>query len=130
MKKFSKLLSKNSGKGLSVVLAGALMLFGHGQVFAEWQGSSLGVVTDVRTYQAGDGLRAQITVDGAEHSCGTSPKVYFFDEGNLPVDVVKSVLGLATVAMALGQAVSLHYDCTVGSGGFGWGVALQIRKSN
>jgi len=88
-----------------------------------------GKVKSVRTYQVGtDGLRAQITLSGATHDCGTQPTILYFDSHIIPTDVVKAVLSLAFGAMAADHSVIATYDCSLGSGGYGWGYALSVTK--
>jgi len=98
------------------------------QSYAEWKNTpTAGTVSNVRTYAAGvDGLRAQITLSGAVHDCGTGPTTFYFDTGKVNTEVVKAVLALAFGAMAAGKRVIITYDSTLSGGGYGWATALQV----
>jgi len=99
--------------------------------FADWVGTPTnGIITKVRTYQLGQtgDFRAQITVSGAAHNCGTQPNIFYFDTNKIPAEVVKAVLSLAFGAMVSGKEVNITYDCAITGGGYGWGVALTVIK--
>lgn len=82
----------------------------------------------MRTYQAGtNGLRAQITMSGVSHTCGNAPNTFYFDTGNVPTEVVKSVLSLAFGAMAANKLARVTFEC-VPENNYGWGKAITVFK--
>ena len=64
----------------------------------------------------------------ASDNCGTEPTIYYFDAAKIGADTTKVIIGSATAAMAVGQSVTLTYDCSLAGGGFGWGVALSASN--
>lgn len=113
-----------------IALALIVVIAGISSAQAAWVNTqTTAIVTDVRTYQQGtDGLRAQITVSGATHDCGTEPSTFFFDSVKTTLDVVKAVMSLAFGAMVAGKQVIITYDCTLSTGGYGWGTALRVTN--
>lgn len=97
---------------------------------ASWVTSSSGYVSYTRTVSLGTtGVRLELGVSSsASHSCGTQPTVYYFDSTNIGPDATKSIIAVAIAAMTSGAAVTLTYDCTLGSGGYGWGTALSASN--
>ena len=114
-------------KMITIILA--ITVFDICQAYAEWQNSSVGTINYVRAYAVAEtGLRLQVGVTGAEHTCGTGPTTYYFDSPMLTADVVKAITSLATSAMVAGKPVIVSYDCSIGHSGYGWGIALQVNK--
>ncbi|HZF32136.1 MAG TPA: hypothetical protein VE907_23670 [Gammaproteobacteria bacterium] len=91
--------------------------------------SGSGTVSSVRAYPDGAaGLRVELVVTGANHSCGLYSNIYYFDSSKIPVDVVKSVLALTTSALVAGRPIVISYDCAIaGGGGYGWGVGARLN---
>ena len=96
---------------------------------AAWANSGAGTVTYVRSYPMGStGLRLELGVTGAGHSCGTDSSVYYFDSTSIGMDATKALLALAFGAMSTGKTVVITYDCAIASGGFGWGIGIKVSN--
>ena len=92
--------------------------------------SSSGSVVYARSYGDGSGgVRLELGVSsGASHNCGTQPTVYYFDASKIGADTTKAIIAIATAAMVSGELITLTYDCTIGGGGYGWGIGLSASS--
>jgi hypothetical protein len=92
--------------------------------------SSNGSVTYVRAYGDGSGgVRLELGVStAASHNCGTYPTIYYFDANKLGADTTKSIIAIATAAMMTGTTIGVTYDCSLSSGGYGWGIGITAAN--
>ncbi len=82
-------------------------------------------ISSVQTYPLDTtGMRVEIALTGASHNCGNGASVFYYDSNKIPMETVKSSMSVALSAMMAGKSVNVTYDCSLGSGGFGWGVGV------
>jgi len=92
--------------------------------------SSNGSVTYVQSYgDRSGGVRLELSVSAAAlHDCGTYPTIYYFDANKLGADTTKSIVAIATAAMMTGTTIGITYDCSLASGGYGWGIGITAAN--
>ena len=121
-----------SSTGIRRALIGALVIAAVHvpQSYAAWTITpSAGSVTYVRSYPGNPGeLRVELGVSGAVHNCGTQQDIYYFDSNKIGMDTVKAVLASSLTALTTDKLMHVTYDCAAGSGGYGWGIGVQILK--